>query len=158
MQTIEFYAPFKDLGFPGTPFRSIVLLQPTSRCLVNIKEWPPFVITLELVHLSMVKAIPINMLHRVKNWLNSCDISYPEGIQPLKWTNIMKTITDGPSSSSKVDPKGDDETSPEKVEEEEEDDDYESSDVYSEGSDYPEYPEESESEEEKLENSEESEK
>ena len=36
---IEFDAPFRELGFPGVPFRSTVLLQPTSGCLVNLTEW-----------------------------------------------------------------------------------------------------------------------
>ncbi|XP_029661597.1 FACT complex subunit spt16-like [Formica exsecta] len=94
-QEIEFDTPFRDLGFPGAPYRSTVLLQPTSGCLVNLTEWPPFVITLEdveLVHfervqfhlknfdmifvfkdyhrkVAMVNAIPMNMLDHVKEWL-----------------------------------------------------------------------------------------
>jgi nucleosome binding factor SPN SPT16 subunit len=36
---VEFDTPFKDLGFPGAPFRSTVQLQPTSGCLVNLTEW-----------------------------------------------------------------------------------------------------------------------
>lgn len=94
-QEVEFDTPFRDLGFPGAPFRSTVLLQPTSGCLVNFTEWPPFVITLEdveLVHFErvqfhlknfdmifvfkdyqkkvvMVNAIPMNMLDHVKEWL-----------------------------------------------------------------------------------------
>lgn len=36
---VEFDAPFRDLGFPGVPFRSTVLLQPTSGCLMNLVEW-----------------------------------------------------------------------------------------------------------------------
>ncbi|RLU21260.1 hypothetical protein DMN91_005633 [Ooceraea biroi] len=57
-QEIEFDTPFRDLGFPGAPYRSTVLLQPTSGCLVNLTEWPPFVITLEdveLVHFERVQ-------------------------------------------------------------------------------------------------------
>jgi len=38
-QEVEFDTPFRDLGFPGVPFRSIVLLQPTSGCLVNLTDW-----------------------------------------------------------------------------------------------------------------------
>lgn len=38
-QEIEFDTPFRDLGFPGAPYRSTVLLQPTSGCLVNLTEW-----------------------------------------------------------------------------------------------------------------------
>lgn len=123
-QEVEFDAPFRELGFPGVPYRSTVQLQPTSGCLVNLTDWPPFVITLEeieAVHfervqfhlknfdmvfvfkdyhkkISMVNAIPMNLLDHVKEWLNSCDIRYTEGIQSLNWTKIMKTITDDPDS------------------------------------------------------------
>ena len=38
-QEIEFDSPFRELGFHGAPFRSTVLLQPTSGCLVNFVEW-----------------------------------------------------------------------------------------------------------------------
>ncbi|XP_024871777.1 FACT complex subunit spt16-like [Temnothorax curvispinosus] len=120
-QEIEFDTPFRDLGFFGAPYRSTVLLQPTSGCLVNLTERPPFVITLEdveLVHfervqfhlknfdlifvfkdyhrkVAKVNAIPMNMLDHVKEWLKSCDILYSEGVH-LNWTKIMKTITDDP--------------------------------------------------------------
>lgn len=92
---VEFDTPFRDLGFSGAPFRSTVLLQPTSGCLVNLTEWPPFVIVLddvELVHfervqfhlknfdmvfvfkdythkIAMINAIPMHMLDHVKEWL-----------------------------------------------------------------------------------------
>ncbi|XP_014244216.1 FACT complex subunit spt16 isoform X2 [Cimex lectularius] len=181
---IEFDTPFRDLGFPGAPFRSTVLLQPTSGCLVNLTEWPPFVITLEdieLVHfervqfhlknfdmifvfkdyhrkVSMVNAIPMNMLDHVKEWLNSCDIRYSEGIQSLNWTKIMKTITDDPEGFFEsggwtfLDPESDDEQEAED-DEEEEDDAYEPTDSASEeesddDSDYSEASEDSGSEEE----------
>lgn len=119
---VEFDTPFRDLSFPGVPYRSIVLLQPTSGCLVNLTDWPPFVITLdeiELVHFervnfmlknfdmvfvfkdysrktSMVAAVPMTSIDSVKAWLDSCDIRYTEGIQSLNWGKIMKTITDDP--------------------------------------------------------------
>ena len=37
--SVEFDTPFRDLGFQGAPFRSTVLLQPTSGCLVCLAEW-----------------------------------------------------------------------------------------------------------------------
>ncbi|KAL0117375.1 hypothetical protein PUN28_010305 [Cardiocondyla obscurior] len=184
-QEIEFDTPFRDLGFPGAPYRSTVLLQPTSGCLVNLTEWPPFVITLEdveLVHfervqfhlknfdmifvfkdyhrkVAMVNAIPMNMLDHVKEWLNSCDIRYSEGVQSLNWTKIMKTITDDPEGFfdsggwTFLDPESDAENEEVDDEEEEEDDAYEPSDFETEeesddDSEYSEASEDSDSEEE----------
>ncbi|XP_034175937.1 SPT16 homolog, facilitates chromatin remodeling subunit dre4 isoform X2 [Osmia lignaria lignaria] len=184
-QEIEFDTPFRELGFPGAPFRSTVLLQPTSGCLVNLTEWPPFVITLEdveLVHFERVQfhlknfdmifvfkdyhrkvailnAIPMNMLDHVKEWLNSCDIRYTEGVQSLNWTKIMKTITDDPEGFfdnggwTFLDPESDAENEDLEDEEEEEDDAYEPTDLDSEeesddDSEYSEASEDSDSEEE----------
>ncbi|KAF0302195.1 FACT complex subunit spt16 [Amphibalanus amphitrite] len=119
---VDFDTPFRDLGFFGAPFRSTVLLQPTSNALVSLIDWPPFVIILdsiELVHFervqfhlksfdivfvfkdytkktSHINSVPMNQLDHVKDWLNSCDIRYTEGIQSLNWTKIMKTIVDDP--------------------------------------------------------------
>ena len=44
----------------------------------------------------MITSIPMTMLDHVKEWLNSVDIKYTEGIQSLNWTKIMKTIVDDP--------------------------------------------------------------
>ncbi|TRY65512.1 hypothetical protein DNTS_021734 [Danionella cerebrum] len=121
-EELEFELPFRDLGFQGAPYRSTCLLQPTSSSLCNVTEWPPFVVTLdevELVHfervqfhlknfdvvivykdynkkVTMINAVPINSLDPIKEWLNSCDLKYTEGIQSLNWTKIMKTIVDDP--------------------------------------------------------------
>lgn len=119
---IQFEKPFRDLGFNGTPNRSMALLQPTSSCLINVTEQPPFVLTLdqiELIHFErvsfhlknfdmvfifkdynkkvvMITSIPMNQLDQIKEWLNSCDIKYTEGLQSFNWPKIMKTITDDP--------------------------------------------------------------
>lgn len=121
-EELEFELPFRDLGFSGAPYRSTCLLQPTSSALCNVTEWPPFVVTLdevELIHfervqfhlknfdvvivykdyskkVTMINAVPVNSLDPIKEWLNSCDIKYTEGVQSLNWTKIMKTIVDDP--------------------------------------------------------------
>lgn len=121
-EAFDFDTPFSELGFFGVPHRSSCTLKPTSSCLVNLTEWPPFVITLEeveFVHfervsfqlknfdmvfifkdytrkVQMVQQIPMTSLDNVKEWLNSCDIYYSEGIQSLNWAKIMKTIVDDP--------------------------------------------------------------
>lgn len=118
----DFDAPFNELGFLGVPHRSSCTLKPTSSCLVNLTEWPPFIVTLdevELVHFErvsfqlknfdmvfifkdysrktqMVQQIPMSSLDSVKEWLNTSDLRYTEGIQSLNWPKIMKTITDDP--------------------------------------------------------------
>lgn len=122
--SVDFDQPFRKLGFMGVPFRETVLLQPTTGSLVNLTSWPPFVISLEeleLVHFERVQfqlknfdmgfifknytkkvilvgSIPMNMLDHVKDWLNSVDIKYTEGVQSLNWTKIMKTILDDPEA------------------------------------------------------------
>ncbi|XP_003747374.1 FACT complex subunit SPT16 [Galendromus occidentalis] len=121
-QEVTFDTPFRDLGFPGVPCRSTVLLQPTSGALVNLTEWPVFVITLEeveIVHFERVQfhlknfdmvfvfkdyhrkvaqvgLVPMNLLDHVKEWLNSVDIRYTEGLKSFNWNKIMKTITSDP--------------------------------------------------------------
>jgi len=34
----------------------------------------------------------------IREWLNSCDIHYTEGIQSLNWGKVLKTILDDPKS------------------------------------------------------------
>ena len=46
----------------------------------------------------LVGSIPMNTLDHVKDWLNSVDIKYTEGVQSLNWTKIMKTILDDPEA------------------------------------------------------------
>ncbi|KIH49315.1 putative histone chaperone Rttp106 [Ancylostoma duodenale] len=45
---------------------------------------------------QMVQQIPMSSLDGVKEWLNTSDLRYTEGIQSLNWPKIMKTITDDP--------------------------------------------------------------
>lgn len=92
---VSFEKPFRELGFYGTPHRSMVMLQPTPSCLVNVTEQPPFILTLdqiELVHFErvsfslknfdmvfvfkdytkkvvMITSIPMKQLDQIKEWL-----------------------------------------------------------------------------------------
>ncbi|EGT48468.1 hypothetical protein CAEBREN_01600 [Caenorhabditis brenneri] len=121
-EQVEFDTPFAGLGFFGVPYRSATTLKPTASCLVNLTEWPPFIVTLsevELVHFErvslqlknfdmvfifkdykaktqMVAQIPMSSIDKIKEWLHTCDIWYSEGIQSLNWAKVMKTITDDP--------------------------------------------------------------
>ncbi|CAD5219494.1 unnamed protein product [Bursaphelenchus okinawaensis] len=123
-EMIDFDTPFNDLAFNGVPFKSSVYLKPTSSCLVNLTEWPPFVVTLdevELAHFERVSGntrtcdmiivfkdyskktqgifnIPDHALDGIKDWLNSCDIRYSEGPMSLNWNNIMKRVIDEPET------------------------------------------------------------
>ncbi|BGP58600.1 hypothetical protein JCM8202_002361 [Rhodotorula sphaerocarpa] len=119
---LEVDIPFRELGFQGVPFRSNVLLQPTTETLVFLTEPPFLVLTLseiEIAHLERVQyglknfdlvfvfqdfnrapvhinTIPMNQLDTVKEWLDSVDIPFSEGPVNLNWQAIMKTVNDDP--------------------------------------------------------------
>ncbi|BGP43975.1 FACT complex subunit spt16 [Rhodotorula kratochvilovae] len=119
---VEVDIPFRELGFQGVPFRSNVLLQPTTDTLVFLTEPPFLVLTLaeiEIAHLERVQyglknfdlvfvfqdfsrppvhinTIPSNQLDNVKEWLDSVDIPFSEGPVNLNWQAIMKTVNDDP--------------------------------------------------------------
>ncbi|RIB06768.1 FACT complex subunit-domain-containing protein [Gigaspora rosea] len=115
--------PFREIGFQGVPFRTNVLLQPTTECLVHLTD-PPFLVVplpeIEIAHLERVQfglknfdlvfifkdysrppvhinTIPMNQLENVKDWLDSVDINFYEGTQNLNWAQIMKTINSDPA-------------------------------------------------------------
>jgi nucleosome binding factor SPN SPT16 subunit len=114
--------PFRELGFNGVPFRSNVLMQPTTDCLVQLTEPPFTVITLdeiEIAHLERVQfglknfdmvfvfkdfsrppvhvnTIPVESLDAVKDWLDSVNVPFSEGPLNLNWGMIMKTVTADP--------------------------------------------------------------
>lgn len=54
---LEFDIPFDQLGFQGTPFKEMVFMQPTTYALINITDFPFFVVPLneiEHVHFERV--------------------------------------------------------------------------------------------------------
>ncbi|BFZ55603.1 FACT complex subunit spt16 [Savitreella phatthalungensis] len=119
---IDVDIPFRELGFNGVPFRSNVLLQPTTECLVHLTDAPFLVLTLsevEIVHLERIQfglknfdmvfvlkdynkppihinTVPMSSVDNVKEWLDSTDIVTSEGPLNLNWTTIMKTVNDDP--------------------------------------------------------------
>eukprot|EP00052_Salpingoeca_macrocollata_P022060 m.190442 g.190442 ORF g.190442 m.190442 type:complete len:1178 (+) comp21702_c1_seq2:829-4362(+) len=121
---VEFNTLCYEIGFNGVPLKQAVFLQPTtSSCLVNLTEWPSFVLSLsevERVHfervdfslknfdivfvnkdykkpVTQVLSVPMKSLDHIKEWLDSCDIVYTEGPASLDWKKIMKTINEDPA-------------------------------------------------------------
>jgi nucleosome binding factor SPN SPT16 subunit len=121
---VEVDIPYRRVGFYGVPFRQLVLLQPTTECLVHLTDPPYLVITLseiEIAHLERVQfglknfdlvfvfkdfqrtpihinTIPMAQLDNVKEWLDSMDIAFFEGPVNLNWSAIMKTINENPAA------------------------------------------------------------
>jgi len=116
--------PYRDLSFHGVPFRQLVLMQPSTDCLVHLTD-PPFVVMtladIEIVHLERVQfglknfdmvvvfkdfqktpahinSIPMDQIENVKEWLDSVDVAFTEGPVNLSWPQIMKTINEDPSA------------------------------------------------------------
>lgn len=114
--------PTRELGFTGVPFRSDVLCQPSTDCLIQLVDPPFLVVTLaeiEVVHLERIQfglrqfdmviiykdfnkpvthinSIPVTQLDSVKEWLNEMDLPYFEGPLNLNWPMIMKTVAKDP--------------------------------------------------------------
>ncbi|KAL7671742.1 hypothetical protein ACOME3_006645 [Neoechinorhynchus agilis] len=118
--SIKFETTIREIGFYGTPSRAMCLLTPTHSCLVNITEWPPFVVSLdeiELVHFERVDralrnfdmvfipkdysrkvitvcSINTKQLDNIKDWLTNCDIAFTEGVQNMNWPKVLRAIMD----------------------------------------------------------------
>ncbi|CAJ0640789.1 14898_t:CDS:10 [Entrophospora sp. SA101] len=115
--------PFRDIGFSGVPFKTNVLLQPTTDCLVHLVDLPFLIITMadvEVVNLERIQyglknfdmvlifkdysrppihinTIPMSQLEGVKEWLDSIDILFYEGTLNLNWAQIMRNINKDPA-------------------------------------------------------------
>ncbi|TMW55175.1 hypothetical protein Poli38472_013937 [Pythium oligandrum] len=115
---VVFDIPYRELGFTGTPFKEMVLLQPTVHCLVSLTDMPFFIISLdevEHVHFERVmfssknfdvvfvfknfdvppmriSAVATAELERIKEWLDDIDICFTAGTANLNWKSIMTTI------------------------------------------------------------------
>lgn len=115
---VVFDIPYRELGFMGTPFKEMVLLQPSVHCLVSLTDMPFFIISLdevEHVHFERVmfssknfdvvfvfknfdtppmriSAVSTTELERIKEWLDDIDICFTTGTANLNWKSIMTTI------------------------------------------------------------------
>ena len=115
---LEFDIPFRELAFPGVPYKTSSMVLPTVNCLVDLIETPFLVVTLkeiEVVNLERVgfalknfdmaivfkdftrevhriDAIDTKNLDTIKEWLNSVGIKYYESKMNLNWKPILKTI------------------------------------------------------------------
>lgn len=119
---VDLDIPFRELGFQGVPFRSLVFCMPTRDCLIQLIDPPYLVVTLEeieIAHLERVQfglknfdlvfvfkdfskppvhinTIPIEVLEDVKSWLTDVDIPLSEGQMNLNWGQVMKTVQADP--------------------------------------------------------------
>ncbi|CAL2027349.1 unnamed protein product [Caenorhabditis brenneri] len=102
VEFVEFDIPFSGLEFSGVPYCSATKLKPTDSCLVNLTQWPTFIVTLnevKLVHLKrvsrnyynmliifkdykaknrMITLIPITSINQIKTWLDTIGIPHEE--------------------------------------------------------------------------------
>uniref|UniRef100_A0A2I3H210 FACT complex subunit n=1 Tax=Nomascus leucogenys TaxID=61853 RepID=A0A2I3H210_NOMLE len=92
-EELEFEVPFRDLGFTGLSFELIHF----ERVQFHLKNFDMVIVYKDYSKkVTMINAIPVASLDPIKEWLNSCDLKYTEGVQSLNWTKIMKTIVDDP--------------------------------------------------------------
>ncbi|KAJ1431655.1 FACT complex subunit-domain-containing protein [Ochromonadaceae sp. CCMP2298] len=108
--------PYKKSGFTGNWSKDMVMLNPTKDCLVNLSEWPPFVLTLsdvEHVHFErvtyatkafdmvfifknwdttprMITTIDMKFMDHIQDWLNMVEITYTQGPRNLNWPDVLK--------------------------------------------------------------------
>src|SRR5262249_49584865 len=119
---LEFDIPYKDLGFQGVPFRNSVFIQPTVHCLINVIEFPFFVMPLADIQIAYfervsfglrnfdlvfvfndwakkevhINSIPIEALETLKDWLDSCNIKYYQGNANINWRRLLDGFAKDP--------------------------------------------------------------
>lgn len=80
---LEFDVPYRQLKFTGAPKSVAVTLLPTVSCIVNLTEWPPFILNLE--------DIEVAHFERVIFQLRMFDVVF-----------IMKGFEDDPAATGKA--------------------------------------------------------
>jgi nucleosome binding factor SPN SPT16 subunit len=94
------------------------MFQPTTNCLVNLTDFPPFVITLsdiEHAHFERVtyatKAFDVSFIFKnwdtppktiaaiemkymdiIQDWLNLVEITFTKGPRSINWNDVMKIV------------------------------------------------------------------
>jgi len=112
--------PFRKSGFEGNANKEMVLIQPTTHCLISVTEIPFFVVTIadiDHVHFERVTyatknfdltlifkdftlppktitAIDVKSKDNIQDWLNLVEITYTEGPRSLAWNAVMETVRD----------------------------------------------------------------
>jgi len=119
---LQYEEPHFDLGFSGVPLRDNVVLLPTESCLINLIEYPFFVLCIEDVHIAFFERVQLNLnsfdlvfvmkdfsqkevhitciprehIEGIKSWLNSKKIKYYQVARSLLWTNVLNTLRTDP--------------------------------------------------------------
>jgi len=119
---LEFDEPYRELGFNGVFLRNNVFLTPTVHCLINVIEFPFFVMSLDDVQIAYfervqyslrafdlvfifhdwaqkevhINSIPVESLETIKDWLDSCNIKFYQGPTNLNWRGILDVSSNNP--------------------------------------------------------------
>ncbi len=97
--------------------KSVVRVRPTKNCLIAISEFPFFVIDIADIEIAYfervsfgiknfdmalifkdfttfkrINSVPIEHLDDIKQYLNSINVIYFEGVLPMNWPNILSYI------------------------------------------------------------------
>jgi nucleosome binding factor SPN SPT16 subunit len=110
--------PFRKSGFEGNCHKEMVYIIPTTHCLTNLTEVPPFVLTLkEVEHChferityatknfdltfifknfglppKVITAIDMKYLDTIQDWLNLVGITYTQGGKSMNWNDTMVAV------------------------------------------------------------------
>lgn len=79
---VEFDIPYRSLAFTGAPRSSTVTLLPTVNCIIDVIDWPPFILNLEDVEIAHFE--------RVNLQLRNFDLVF-----------VFKNFQDDPNNASK---------------------------------------------------------
>lgn len=118
--SLQIDVPFRKSGFEGNCNKEMVMIQPTTHCLVNLTENPPFVLTLSDIdhaHLERVTyatknfdltfiyknfdippktitAVDMKYMDTIQDWLNLVEITYTSGPRSINWNDVMTFVRD----------------------------------------------------------------